>query len=70
MEVMQSLHKELLDLWNERKEDYEENLDLQRFKHDAENAESWIVAQEALFKNIDHEVRIRIIIIVLLFLNA
>lgn len=53
---MQTLHKELIDLWNERKEDYEENLDLLRFKHDAENADSWIVAQETLLKSIDHEV--------------
>lgn len=57
MEVMQTLHNELLDLWNEKKDEYEEHLDLQKFRHDAENADSWVAAQEGFFKNIDHEVR-------------
>lgn len=56
MKIMQSLQKELIDLWNEKKEEYEEHLDLQKFKHDAENADSWIAVQEAFFKDIDHTV--------------
>lgn len=56
MKAMQSMQKELIDLWTEKKEEYEEHLDLQRFKHDAENADSWIAVQEAFFKDIDHTV--------------
>ncbi len=56
MQVMQTLHNDLLDLWSEKKEEYEEHLDSQKFKHDAENADSWIVAQEGFFKAVEEEV--------------
>ena len=56
MQVMQTLHNDLLDLWSEKKEEYEEHLESQKFKHDAENAESWIAAQEGFFKAVEEEV--------------
>ena len=57
MSAMETKHKEVLDLWNEKREDCEEHLDILKFKHDAENADSWVAAQEAFFKFEDTGVR-------------
>lgn len=54
MQFLDTKHKELLDLWYEKQEDYEEHLDSQKFKRDAEQAEAWITAQEGFLIDEDH----------------
>ena len=56
MQFLDTKHKELLDLWYEKQEDYEEHLDSQKFKRDAEQAEAWITAQEGFLIDEDHGV--------------
>ena len=56
MQFLDTNHKELLDLWYEKQEDYEEHLDSQKFKRDAEQAETWITAQEGFLIDEDHGV--------------
>lgn len=43
----------LLQLWNERRVLYEQNMDLQLFYRDTEQAEAWIAKQEAFLENND-----------------
>ncbi len=42
MSELDSSHRELLDVWEKRKDEFEENLDIQMFQRDAEQAEAWI----------------------------
>jgi spectrin beta len=50
MKYLDTAHKQLLGLWEERRENYEENLDILKFYHDAEQGEAWINTQQALLK--------------------
>ena len=65
MKYLETAYKDLLELWAERQENYEEHLDSQKFRRDAEQAEAWIAAQEALLKNEDIGVSVFVIFIVL-----
>lgn len=42
MSHLESSHKELLEVWNKKQDEFEENLDIQIFQRDAEQAEAWI----------------------------
>ena len=53
MKYLENAHKELIDLWEEHHEEYEEHLDSQKFKRDTEQAEAWIAAQDTFLKNED-----------------
>lgn len=61
MKYLETAYKVLLELWAERQENYEEHLDSQKFRRDAEQAEAWIAAQEALLKNEDIGVSVFVI---------
>lgn len=58
MAILEHEHNELLELWESRQNDYEENLDSQKYHRDAEQAETWITSQEAHLLNEDYGVRI------------
>lgn len=53
MKSLETAHKELIDLWEGFREEYEEHLDSQKFKRDSEQAEGWITAQDTWLKNDD-----------------
>ncbi len=48
MSRLETSHKELLDVWEKRQEEFEENLDIQIFQRDAEQAEAWISMRETV----------------------
>ena len=48
MSRLESSHHELLEIRERRQEEFEENLDMQVFHRDAEQAEAWIFTREAL----------------------
>jgi spectrin alpha len=53
---LQSLHEQkqtLIDLWKEKKQLYEQCMDLQLFYRDAEQADTWMAKQEAFLSNED-----------------
>ena len=51
MNYLEKAHDELLTLWQERQNDYDEHLDNKKFSYDAEQAEAWITSQEASLLN-------------------
>ena len=53
--IIKSSHKELLDTYQRRLEEFEHNLDSQMFHRDAEQAEAWISGREAFLGNEDDE---------------
>ena len=53
MAYIDSSHRELLDLWKQRSEEFEDNLDIQIFRRDAEQADSWIAMREAMLSSED-----------------
>lgn len=57
MSYLEDVHNKLLKLWESRRDEYEEHLDSQQFKRDADQAEAWIAAQDALMKDVDFGVR-------------
>lgn len=56
MAVLEHEHNDLLQLWESRQEEYEENLDSQKYHRDAEQAEMWIAAQEKHLQSEDYGV--------------
>ena len=48
MSRLESSHRELLEMWEQNQEEFEENLDVQIFQRDAEQAETWITMRETL----------------------
>lgn len=57
MNYLEKAYDELLALWHERQNDYEEHLDSKKFSHDAEQVEAWITSQEASLLNDEYGVR-------------
>lgn len=53
MSYLESSHRELLEIWQERQEEFEQHLDVQVFQRDAEQAEAWIALREALLSGDD-----------------
>lgn len=49
--ILRERHKLLLDTWTKRKNIYEQNLDTQIFKRDAEILENWLVAREPILRD-------------------
>lgn len=49
--ILKERHKLLLDTWNKRKDIYEQNLDTQIFKHDADILENWMTAREPVLRD-------------------
>lgn len=56
MAILDHEHNELVELWEMRQGEYEENLDLQLYHRDAEQAEAWIASREANLLNEDYGV--------------
>lgn len=54
---LEASHHELKEIWEQRKEEFEQNLDIQMFRRDAEQAEAWIALREAFLGNEDLGVR-------------
>lgn len=44
--ILKDRHKLLLDTWSKRKDIYDQNLDTQIFKRDADILENWMIARE------------------------
>ena len=59
MSHLEASHHELKEIWEQRKEEFEQNLDIQIFRRDAEQAEAWIAFREAFLGNEDLGVRER-----------
>ena len=57
MSHLEASHHELREIWEQRKEEFEQNLDIQMFRRDAEQAEAWISFREAFLGNADLGVR-------------
>lgn len=51
MSIVQKSHRELLETYERRLEEFEHNLDSQTFHRDAEQAEAWIAFREGLLGN-------------------
>ena len=63
---MESSHEELLDVYQERLEEFEHNLDVQIFHQDAEQAEAWIAFRESFLGAEDEELGVRLNVMKLL----
>nr|XP_018898887.1 PREDICTED: spectrin beta chain, non-erythrocytic 1 isoform X2 [Bemisia tabaci] len=51
IKILEQRNELLLDTWNQRRIIYEQNLDTQLFKRDADQLESWILSREALLND-------------------
>mgnify|MGYP002715715752 FL=1 len=49
--ILKDRYKLLLDTWNKRKDIYEQNLDTQIFKRDADLLENWMTAREPVLRD-------------------
>ena len=53
--------KEFLDLWEQRRDELEDNHDIQIFRRDAEQADTWISMREAILSSEDIGVSITLV---------
>lgn len=51
IKILKDRHKLLTDTWKSRKDIYEQNLDTQVFKRDAEILETWLTAREPILRD-------------------
>ena len=59
LSIIDTSHKELVETYHRRLEEFEHNLDAQIFHRDAEQAEAWISFREAFLGNEDDDLGVR-----------
>lgn len=60
LSIIQSGHRDLLNLYQQRLEEFEHNLDAQVFDRDAEQAEAWISNREAFLGSEEDELGVSV----------